>query len=139
LREFIRPVVASSGLQVLILISVYFFSGNLAFPRTVFPLYWLFNSFAVLSCRWLVKPTLTEARRRALIVGTGDIAEKLLLELERSSELGLDVVGIISDKIPKGEMRGAYKVLGDRSAIPGLLREYAIEEIILTPESSWKD
>src|SRR5215471_15913241 len=37
LREFVRPVFASSGLQVLILIAVYFFSGNLTFPRTVFP------------------------------------------------------------------------------------------------------
>src|SRR5205823_3317385 len=50
LREFVRPIFASSGLQVLILIAVYFYTGNVTFPRTVFPLYWLLNSVTVLSC-----------------------------------------------------------------------------------------
>src|SRR5215510_9646909 len=95
LREFVRPVSASAGLQVLILIAVYFFSENLAFPRSVFPLYWLFNSLGTLSCRWLIKPARTQEKRRVLIVGSGAVTEQLLKEVERSSELGLSVVGIV--------------------------------------------
>src|SRR5437867_5746838 len=139
LREFVRPVSASAGLQVLILIAVYFFSENLAFPRTVVPLYWLFNSLGTLSCRWLIKPARIQEKRRVLIVGSGAVTQQLLKEVERSSELGLSVVGIVSDKTPPGEMLHGCKVLGDRSSIPLLIQEHAIEEVILTPESSWKD
>src|SRR5437773_3106913 len=46
LREFVRPIFASVGLQILILIAFYFYSGNVSFPRSVFLLYWLFNSLA---------------------------------------------------------------------------------------------
>jgi len=72
-------------------------------------------------------------------VGSGEITKQLLKELERAPELGIDVVGIVSDKIPKGQLVGTYKILGVRSAIPQLLQEQAIDEVILTPESSWKD
>jgi exopolysaccharide biosynthesis polyprenyl glycosylphosphotransferase len=138
-REFIRPILASSGLQVLILIAVYFFNGNMAFPRSVFPLYWFLNSFAVLSCRWLVKASSNPSKRRALIVGSGSLTQKLLNEIERFPEFGLDVIGIVSDKIPSGHMLGSYQILGDRSTIKALIQDHAIEEVILTPESSWKD
>ncbi len=138
-REFIRPVFTSAGLQALILIAVYFLSGNLAFPRTVFPLYWLFNSLGTLSCRWLIKPTRTHEKRRVLIVGSGRVAQQVLKEVERSVELGLSVVGIVSDETAPGQMLHGCKVLGDRSSIPLLIQEHGIEEVILTPESSWKD
>jgi exopolysaccharide biosynthesis polyprenyl glycosylphosphotransferase len=139
LREFIRPVFASSGLQVLILIAVYFFSGNVTFPRTVFPLYWMLNSIGVITCRWLIKPASKQQKRRVLIVGTGEVTQQLLKEVERSADLGLAVVGIVSDKLQKGHTLNHCRVLGDRSCIPALIQEYGVEEVILTPESSWKD
>src|SRR5579884_4276309 len=114
LREFVRPVLGSSGLQVLILIAVYFYSGSVNFPRTVFPLYWLLNSLGVLTCRWLIKPAANQEKRRVLIVGTGEVARQLLREVERSSDLGLAVAGVISDTIPAGQMLDDCKVLGDR-------------------------
>jgi len=139
LREFVRPVFASSGLQVLILIAIYFFSGNTHFPRTVFPLYWMLNSFAILTLRWIIKPGLSQEERRVLIVGSGAISQQLLKEVGRSSEFGLKVVGIVSDQLPTGQMLNDCKVLGERSSIPELIQQHAIEEVILTPESSWKD
>src|SRR5262249_16439178 len=48
-------------------------------------------------------------------------------------------VGIVSDKIPKGQAVNDCTVLGDRSSIPLLIQEHGIDEVILTPESSWKD
>jgi exopolysaccharide biosynthesis polyprenyl glycosylphosphotransferase len=72
-------------------------------------------------------------------VGSGEVTQQLPKEVERSSEFGLAVVGIVSDRIPKGQIISGCKVLGDRSSIPLLIKEHAIEEVILTPESSWKD
>src|SRR5205807_3179841 len=103
------------------------------------PLYWVLNSLATLGCRWLVKPGSNQRKRRVLIVGSGKVTQQLLKEVERSSEFGIAVVGIISDKVEKGHLISGCKVLGDRSSIPMLIQEHAIDEVILTPESSWKD
>jgi exopolysaccharide biosynthesis polyprenyl glycosylphosphotransferase len=139
LREFVRPVFASSALQALILIAVYFYSGNLAFPRTVFPLYCVLNSLVVIGCRWVIKPASSQWKRRVLIVGTGQVTHQLLHEVDGPGDYGFEIVGIVSDGVPAGQLVGPYKVLGDRSTIPALVQEHAIEEVILTPESSWKD
>jgi exopolysaccharide biosynthesis polyprenyl glycosylphosphotransferase len=139
LREFIRPVFASSGLQILILIAVYFYMGNPPFPRSVFPLYWIFNSLAVLACRWLVKPGSVRYKRRVLIVGSGNVTQQFLREMERFPEFEFEVAGLVSDEIPKGETMGGYRVLGGRSAIPSLIQAHGIEEVILTPDSSWRE
>ena len=140
LREFIQSVAAASAIQVLILISVYFFSGNLTFPRTIFPIYWLLNLGGIVVWRLAVKRTASRRKQRALIVGTGALAEQLISELERTPEIGLEVAGIVSDSVAKGEYIDRYQVLGRNEDVPDLIRLHEIEQIILTPEeTSWRD
>ncbi|MGA2262900.1 MAG: hypothetical protein ABSH28_15890, partial [Acidobacteriota bacterium] len=55
IREFILPVASATGIQVLILVAVYFFTGNLTFPRTIFPIYWVLNSAAIVGWRSVIK------------------------------------------------------------------------------------
>jgi len=140
LREFALPVGSAIGILVLILVSVYFFTGNLTFPRTIFPIFWLLDSAGVIGWRSLVKHSVRSTRRRALIVGCGSLAEHLMTELRRAPEIGLQVVGIVSDHHEKGQFVGPYEVLGSREEIASLMRSHQIEEVILTPEeASWKD
>ena len=140
LREFIQSIGAASGIQVLILISVYFFSGNLTFPRTIFPIYWMLNWAGLVYWRLVVKRTASQRKRRALIVGTGPLAEQLIAELERTPEIGLEVAGIVSDRVGKGEFVDRYEVLGRNEDVPDLIRLHEIEQIILTPEeTTWRD
>jgi exopolysaccharide biosynthesis polyprenyl glycosylphosphotransferase len=139
-REFILPVAGATGIQVLALVAVYFFTENLTFPRTVFPLYWFINSAGVVGWRWLLKRGGRGSRRRALIVGGGPLAEHLLAELQRSPEIGLQVVGIVSDQVATGQFIGPYEVLGRREEIAELMRLHQVREVILTPEeATWKD
>ena len=139
-REFMLSVGVASGVQVLVLVAVYFFTSNLTFPRSIFPIYWVLNSCAVVGWRTLIKKSASGAKRRALIVGYGPIAEQLLAELKRAPEIGLEVVGIVSDQLERGEFLGSYQVLGSRDDIASLIHRHEVEEVILTPEeSSWKD
>ncbi|HYK87759.1 MAG TPA: sugar transferase [Acidobacteriota bacterium] len=140
IREFAAAAAAACGIQTLVLVAVYFFTANLTFPRTVFPIFWLLNSAGVTAWRYLVKRSATRGRRRAVIVGGGPIAEQLLAELDRTPEIGLEVVGIVSDQLEKGSTVSRYQVLGSRDQITELIRSHRIEEVILTPEEgSWKD
>lgn len=140
LREFVLPVASASGIQVLVLVAVYFFTGNLTFPRSIFPIYWIVNSAAIICWRSVIKYGSQRELRRALIVGGGPLAEQLMTELSRSPEIGLRVVGIVSDHLEKGLFVGPYEVLGGRGEIPQLMRRHRVEEVILTPEeASWKD
>ncbi len=140
IREFGAAAAGACAIQTLVLVAVYFFTANLTFPRTVFPIFWFLNSACVATWRFLVKRSATRGTRRVLIVGGGPIAEHLLAELNRTPEIGLEVVGIVSDQLEKGQFVGGYEVLGSRDQVTDLIRAHRIEEIILTPEeSSWKD
>jgi len=139
-REFVLSVGSAAGIQVLILVAVYFFTANLTFPRTIFPIYWFLNTAGIVGWRTLIKRSAHTNQRRALIVGCGPLAEHLIAELSRAPEIGLQVVGIVSDELEKGQSVGPYEVLGGREDIAGLLRSHQVEEVILTPEeASWKD
>jgi FlaA1/EpsC-like NDP-sugar epimerase len=104
------------------LIAVYFFSGNLTFPRTIFPIYWMLNWAGLVVWRLAVKRTAGQRKRRALIVGTGTLAEQLIAELERTPEIGIEVVGIVSDRVSKGEYVDRYEVYGPWSPWPSSCR-----------------
>ncbi len=139
-REFVLSVGCAAGIQVLILVSVYFFTKNLTFPRTIFPIFWILNTSGIVLWRSVIKYTADKCPRRALIVGDGPLAEQLMAELGRAPEIGLKVVGIVSDHLEKGQFVGPYEVLGNRDEVVDLMRSHQVEEIIVTPEeTSWKD
>ena len=139
-REFLGAAATAGALEVLFLIAVYFYTANLTFPRSIFPIFWILNTCGVAVWRIVIKRAASHHKRRALIVGSGPLAEQLLAELERVPEIGLEVVGIASDHIPTGQRLGACKVLGGRDEIAEIIRRHQIDQVILTPdESSWKD
>jgi exopolysaccharide biosynthesis polyprenyl glycosylphosphotransferase len=140
LREFVLSVGTASALLILTVIAVYFFTGNPTFPRTVFPVFWILNTAGIIGWRMLIKRIAPARKRRVLIVGSGPLAQQLVDELGRDSGLGLEVVGIVSDHLEKGESVGPYRVLGNLREIDSLIGLHQVEEVILTPEeASWKD
>ena len=139
-REFIFSGAAACCVLTLLLVAAYFFTANLTFPRTIFPIYWVLNLAGIVGWRIIIKYAGSRDKRRALIVGCGPIAEQLMAELRRAPEIGLDVVGIASDHLEKGQFVGAYEVLGRRSEVAALMHLHEVDEVILTPEeASWKD
>jgi exopolysaccharide biosynthesis polyprenyl glycosylphosphotransferase len=139
-----RELAAAAGtaglLQVLGLIAAYFFTANLTYPRSIFPLFWFLNTCGVAAWRQAIKRSAARHKRRAVIVGSGPLVAQLLGEIGRAPEIGLEVVGIASDQLAPGERVGSCPVLGSRDAIVDILDRHRIDQVILTPEeASWKD
>jgi len=82
-------VAGATGIQVLVLAAVSFFTEDLTFPRTIFPIFWVLDFAGVLGWRSLIKLSASKCCRRALIVGSGPLAERLMSELRRAPEIGL--------------------------------------------------
>lgn len=74
---------------------------------------------------------------RTLIVGAGRAAEKLLRDLARNPELGLEPVGLVDDDPRKGGRRLlGVSVLGTRGRIPSLVRSLRVDQVILAIPSA---
>jgi FlaA1/EpsC-like NDP-sugar epimerase len=75
--------------------------------------------------------------REVLICGAGDAGNTLLREMKRNRSLGYTPVGLIDDDPRKRRLRvNGTKVLGSREALPRLLRDLDIDEVIIAMPSA---
>ncbi|ABU57456.1 polysaccharide biosynthesis protein [Roseiflexus castenholzii] len=80
-----------------------------------------------------------ERRRRAtdrpapvLIMGAGDAASIIVREIQRNPRLGMEVVGLLDDDPTKRGLRlHGVEVLGDRHAIPSLVAQHKVRQVII--------
>lgn len=114
-------------------------AGSFPFPRTFFLLNLLLNIFFIGGSRlaWrLVRDNalhLGAAQGRPiLIIGAGDTGVLVAKELKRHYNGEIRLVGFVDDDPNKQNLKLlGLPVLGDREAIPTLIRKYQIEEIII--------
>ncbi|MBN2384305.1 sugar transferase [bacterium] len=142
LSEMIRLSSSAITIQVLILIASYYFVNDLLFPRSIFPLFWLFNIVLVSSWRIFLTRCfkIKGSKRRVLIVGTSAIASELIREIERLAMTGLEIIGIVTDSENElAETIEGYPIVGASEDIPEIIERYAINEVIITPHISWQD
>lgn len=71
---------------------------------------------------------------RLLLVGAGELGYNVYREIQRYSRLGHEIVGLIDDQSP-GEA-APVKVLGRLSDIRRVVRDHAIDEIIIASEDT---
>src|SRR6185369_1733808 len=72
-RDHLAPIGAAAVLQALLMVAVYFFRQDLAFPRSIFLVYAALNGLLVAGWRLVCRPLMGRyPRRRVLIVGTRD-------------------------------------------------------------------
>lgn len=71
-------------------------------------------------------------RRKALIVGAGELGESILRQILKTPQQPYEVVGLIDDDPAKwGRRLHGYTVLGDRGRIAEILRAKPVDEIII--------
>lgn len=69
---------------------------------------------------------------RVLIAGAGDSGAVMLREVQNNRSLGLHVVGFVDDDPNKQRLSvNGVPVLGDRNAIPELVKRHKIDQIII--------
>jgi exopolysaccharide biosynthesis polyprenyl glycosylphosphotransferase len=70
---------------------------------------------------------------RLLIVGAGEVGRTVMRNVVAQPSLGFHVVGFVDDDPDKGSTDiGRFKALGNTANIPNLVKEKAIDEVIIT-------
>lgn len=71
-------------------------------------------------------------RRRLLIVGAGQTAQKFAADLQGKKELGVEIVGFVDDALPVGSpVLNGFKVLGDSQALESLVKGSLCDEVAI--------
>jgi exopolysaccharide biosynthesis polyprenyl glycosylphosphotransferase len=148
LRAGFRPIVNSVTalfVHLLATTALYFFSGDVNFPRSVLIVYWLVNAAGLAAIReWIGRRLASSGPVRVLLVGT---SEEITQFLEGVGEPRLHHVDIVGAVAVAGDANGATPSpfigdlpwLGDVADLPRLLAEHDVAEIVLLSPLSWRD
>ena len=144
LQSFARSsgkAVLALGLVVVILTALaFFFKAGLDFSRLSLVLWFAASTGYLVISRiigaLLVRKWTRDGRliRRAVIVGGGPRAEKLIDALEKSQDTGIEIVGVFDDRDDgrsPGEV-GRYHKLGNIDELVEFVRETRIDLLIVT-------
>ncbi len=122
--------------------SLYFFVGDLFFPRSVLVMFWLFNALGVAASReWVGRRLAETSPIRVLLVGTAAEVEQFLGGVGEPRLHHVEVVGIVAvgeDGVPPPSEHGP-PWLGTIATLPQLLTEHDVGEVILLSPFSWRD
>lgn len=131
-----RLLIPALFFQLLVLASINFLAQPYSFPRSVLVLYLLMNGFLLWPWRMALDRLFPQARRRAVIVGTGPAAALIAEAIARHPWAGVDLVGLLGG----GEGAPDLPVLGPPENLTAIAEREEVDEVILTPEeSSWRD
>ncbi len=145
LRAGLRPIVDSVTalfVHLLATTALYFFTGDVNFPRSVLLVYWLVNASGLAAMRvWARRHLLASAPVRVFLVGTGDEITQFLAGVGEPRLHYIDVVGAVTvDGVP-GPVGGPGTPpwLGTLGDLPRLLVQYDIGDVVLLSPISWRD
>jgi exopolysaccharide biosynthesis polyprenyl glycosylphosphotransferase len=114
------------------------------YPRQMVLYVWFFSVLCVVIGRELHRMVAVRLRvigmasDRVIVVGSGDIAESIVRQIQFNPELGYSIVGVVNGQDVE-DVAGA-KVIGQVDELPHLIDTYRIDEVIIAlPEASHKD
>jgi exopolysaccharide biosynthesis polyprenyl glycosylphosphotransferase len=154
LRSSFRAIVNSVTalfVHLLAASALYFFAGDVNFPRSVLVIYWLINAAGVAAVReWTGKRLARSSAVRVLLVGTPEEIEQFLTGVGSPRLHHVDVVGAVSvtsNGTPESAAAmyrlvgtsGAPPWLGTLDDLPRLMSEHDVGEIVLLSPLSWRD
>ncbi|MCD6325944.1 sugar transferase [bacterium] len=140
-RTQLRPIFGAITLEAILLAAFYFFVGDVPFPRSVLPVFWVSNcaltcAFRTFSFRLLVK---SRPMKKAVVVGTSTVARTLLESLREKNDMRMNVVGVVlAPGEPQCEEVCGFQVLGAVSDVPDLIAEHNLDEILVASPNSWQ-
>jgi exopolysaccharide biosynthesis polyprenyl glycosylphosphotransferase len=135
---------ATAGSLVILLFAFLYRGGyqylEYSYSRMVFVLDWAIFLGAVGITRLAVRAVQIAYRRngrnliRTLIVGEGELAELCISEIAESPRFGYRVIGAVTaaERNTAGLKVGGVPVLGAFQSLPALIRQYGIEEVLIT-------
>jgi Undecaprenyl-phosphate glucose phosphotransferase len=129
----------AQGIAILVALTAlasYSFRGELA--RSVLFLFAVLAAGSLMTARVLIRMTLRALRRsgrnlrHVLIVGTGDLAERVARKMISEPDYGLSVIGIVSaGAMPDGTRVAGSPVVGSVADLPGLAERSGAELVYI--------
>ena len=105
LREFLKVMRANSLAVILLIAAVFLFrEKTVKYSRGVFVIFFFFSTFLLVLSRASIRSLLRKLRRRgynlryAIIVGSGDLAAKVLDRINTHPEFGVECVGCLTNR-----------------------------------------
>lgn len=143
----VRDLVAISkatALGSLVFVAVELSLIERGFPRSIFVLEAVLTFMLVGGIRFLTRAVRESSKsfsdgvvRRALIVGAGDSADRLIRSIQSGPSYEYELVGLVDDDRRKyrARIRGV-RVLGDTSEIPSLVAALEIDDVLIAVPSA---
>jgi exopolysaccharide biosynthesis polyprenyl glycosylphosphotransferase len=110
-------------------------------PRVMLFYAWILSTVLVVAGRWgmhrarLLLQTRNFTRDRVVIIGAGEMAHLVIQKIQTSPYLGYHLLGIVDDDPAPRAMDG-FPRLGKLEALPKLIDDYAVDEVIIAkPEA----
>ncbi len=131
-------LVRACTLSILVLISITFLVRQYQFSRGVFIYFWVINIFVFVLSRAMFREVLRYLRRKGfnlrhvLVIGAGDLGQKLADRIKSHPELGLRVVGFLTRHPEKvGKVTKRIKILGLYDDVREVVRDNEIDQVII--------
>ena len=139
-RDHVGAIAAAAVLQALLLVALYFFRQDLAFPRSIFVVFAALNAGLVAAWRLGSRSLVgSYPRRRVLVVGTNAAAAEVIDTIRVQHWLGMDIVGAVAGDGAAPPRLRDVPVLGARDDLPALCRQHDVDEVIIASDSGWQD
>jgi Undecaprenyl-phosphate glucose phosphotransferase len=139
----IVAILKLTSLSVLLLTAVTFFYREFSFSRIMAVYFWFFSNIFLFLAHRLARFLLKEMRERGmnlhkvLVVGAGELGQKVVHKLDLYPEIGFSVVGYLSHNSDKvGTNIGEHKVLGLYTDMHQCIKEFEVSQLFVALPSS---
>ena len=136
-EESVKTIKAST-VATLVFITVLYFLREYKFSRVVFFYFWILSTVGLISSRSTLRSLLRCFRKKGynlrfvLIIGAGELGQRILGSIQNHPELGLRVVGFLTRRPEKvGSDVLGVEVLGVYEDAQKVIQSHHIDQVIL--------
>jgi len=129
-------VLRATGLAILILAALSFFSRSYFYSRLTLGLFAVLTPTVLIAFRSSIRFGLARLRRRGfnrrfvLLVGSGPLAETVAQRIRKRPDSGLQLIGVVADGVLGGEVGGA-PVIGGYGMLKSILRAQRVDQVVI--------
>ena len=131
-------IIKAITISILIFVFLTYFFKEYRYSRLTILYFWILSIFSVSLSRFFSRNLLRAFRRKghnlryALMVGEGDLAQKLLQSFHTHPELGIKAIGFLSEsKETVGQIISGLKVIGTHEELHEVLKQEGIDQVYI--------
>ncbi|UCE85249.1 MAG: undecaprenyl-phosphate glucose phosphotransferase [Deltaproteobacteria bacterium] len=131
-------VIAATTVGTVVLVAATFFLRSYYYSRGVMLIFYGLSALSVIGFRLSGRLVLRSLRRRGynlrhlLVVGAGELAQRVIERVHEHPETGVQVVGVLSSGTGRpGDALSGAPVLGSYEDVAPVIREHGVQQVII--------